>query len=299
MTNPAQTLRHARWTATIVTALWVAPFARAAPAPYSLPWQLRPAAATTAARVDSSIAMAKPTDTVATMLLGSFKVAPTLAPLLRLGVVTNSPDGADGATVFVNPALGATWAPRIGDDLRLALFLGATVPVGQGGGDTPDAAAAAAVQSGVLARSAMDNAMFAVNYFTVFPGVGLAFVKHGFTAQAETTLLQLTRVRGENNPGSADSSRTNLTAGLHVGYFFATFLSLGADLRHQTWLANDSVPDGAARTHNTTLAIGPRLHFESEAGWFRPGLSYTHPLDDPMSDAGYQIVQIDLPFVFK
>jgi hypothetical protein len=32
--------------------------------------------------------------------------------------------------------------------------------------------------------------------------------------------------------------------------------------------------------------------------WFHPGLSYGHPLGEPMSAAGYRIVQVDLPLVF-
>jgi hypothetical protein len=270
-----------------------------AASPYSMPWQLRPATAATAARVDSAIALADAQNTAATMILGSWKLSPTVAPLVRLGVVTNSPAAGDGATAFLNPAVGATWAPKIRDDVKLGLFIGLTAPVGQGGGDSPDAATATAVGAGVLARSAMDNAMFAVNYFTIVPGADFAWVSAGFTAQVEVTIFQLTRVRGENNPTSADSSRTNLTSGLHLGYFFLPYLSLGVDLRNQSWLANDSIPGGDVRKNNSTLAIGPRLHFETNAGWFRPGVSYSHPLDDPMSKAGYQIIQIDLPFVFK
>ena len=268
---------------------------------YSMPWQLRPAAAATALRADTAVAVSDPQTTAATMLLGSWQVAPNLAPFLRLGVVSNSPDQGDGATILVNPAFGATYAAALRDDVKLALFLGLTAPVGQGGGNSPDAAMAPTRNAGILARSAMDNAMFAVNDFTVFPGVGLAWVAYELTLQVEATLLQLTRVRGEDV--QPDSSKTNFTSGVHAGYFIVPIMSLGMDLRYQRWLSTpaavDADPTGTLRD-NATIAVGPRFHFAmGDAGWLRPGISYTHPLDDPMSANGYRIVQIDLPFVFK
>ena len=53
----------------------------------------------------------------------------------------------------------------------MGLFLGVTVPIGQGGDKAAamDSTAAAA-GAGINARSAMDNALFAVNFMTVFPG---------------------------------------------------------------------------------------------------------------------------------
>ena len=86
--------------------------------------------------------------------------------------------------------------------------------------------------------------MFAADYFTVFPGVDLAYVNHGFTVQVEATLLQLFRVRGDDDPGRTTTRRTNLTAGLHVGYFFIPQLSAGAELRHQRWLSTPDIKAG-------------------------------------------------------
>src|SRR5690349_3103423 len=80
------------------------------PPPYSLPWQLRPVAVANVVRSDTAIAfyenpMSKESgSTVASMLLASYKVTPDLAPMLRLGIVSNSPpDGAgDSALNFLN-----------------------------------------------------------------------------------------------------------------------------------------------------------------------------------------------------
>jgi hypothetical protein len=207
---------------------------------------------------------------------------------------------------MVNPVVGGTYVLKLTPEFKLGLFLGLTIPIGGGGGDTPDPSNALAAKSGILARSAMDNAMFAVNDFTIFPGVGLAFVKSGFTVQAETTLLQLFRVRGDATPAmglpkNPDSSKTNLTMGLHVGYFVIPQLSIAAELRHQRWLSTpvavkndmtDSIRD------NTTVALGIRAHIKVGDTWIRPGLSYSRGLDDPMSLNAYNILQLDVPVIF-
>jgi hypothetical protein len=281
-----------------------------------LPWQLRPVVVANVVRSDTAIAFYEPPmagesgTTVASMLLASYKVTPELAPLVRLGIVSNSPPGpVDGALNFLNPVVGATYSLKLSPDFKLAPFLGLALPVGGGGGDMPEPANAAANGAGILARSAMDNAMFAVNYFTIFPGVGFAYVNHGFTAQVEVTLLQLLRVRGKENPANADSGRTNFTAGLHLGYFFIPQLSAGAELRHQRWLSTPSMIKAGVmmRTEEmedmlrdtTTVAIGIRGHIKlNDTMWLRPGIAYTRGLDDPMDASKYNIVQVDVPFVF-
>jgi hypothetical protein len=281
------------------------------PAPYSLPWQLRPAAVANVVRSDTAIAMYEPEDagsggtTIASTLLASYKVTPEIAPLIRLGVVSNSPPEIGGVTAdsgfgFLNPILGGTWAFALAPNLKLALFLGVAIPIGSGGGNDPDLAnRKALVPAGILARSAMDNAMFAMNYFTVFPGVDFAFVQSGFTAQAEVTFLQLTRIRGDDI--DADSSRSNLTMGLHLGYFIIPALSVGADLRYQRWLASKTFLDDDNDTNDDTasFAVGPRLHLKlSDTMWLRPGLAYARGIDDPMSADSYNILQIDVPVSF-
>jgi hypothetical protein len=41
------------------------------------------------------------------------------------------------------------------------------------------------------------------------------------------------------------------------------------------------------------------LHFKlSDTIWFRPALVYARGIDLPMSDANYNIVQLDLPISF-
>lgn len=294
--------------------------AKPKPPPYSLPWQLRPVVAASVVRSDTAFAFYENPvsknngSTVASMLLASYKVTDNIAPLVRVGLVSNSPPEStaeaatpDAATGLLSPVVGATYALKFGPTWKLGLFLGLTIPVGSGGGDDAKPKAKAANAAGIPARSAMDNAMFAVNDFVVFPGVGLAYTHRGFTAQIEATVLQLTQVRG-GAAAQPDDSRTNFTTGLHVGYFFLPLLSLGGEVRYQRWLStpkavenDENLADDAqlGLRDTATFALGPRLHFKlGESVWFRPGVAFSMPFDSPMSKSSYKVVQLDLPVAF-
>jgi hypothetical protein len=235
--------------------------------------------------------------TVVTLLLASYKVTPDLAVLVRGGVVDDSPPLKDATAAFLNPALGATYVFKLGSGFRLAPFLGVTIPVGSGGGNSPDQAVRAALGAGALTRSSMDNALFAVNYMTPFPGIDLAWVGHGLTVQAEATVFQLLRTRGD--AVDKDAARTNFTSGLHVGYFIIPALSVGGEIRYQRWVKNPGIPDSDARRDTATAALGVRAHFKlSDTMWLRPGAAYVQPLDGPMTDQSYRVAQIDVPFSF-
>jgi hypothetical protein len=292
----------------------VAAGAGAAPAPpYSLPWQLRPVAAATVIRADSSVAFydnaaGQSGDTVATILTGSYKLTPHLAPLVKLGFAQNDAPGATpNGSSFVNPLVGVTYARRV-DSFRWAAFAGAAIPVGQGSGDHPDGGVANANKAAIAARAGMDNSMFAVNYFTPIVGADAAYVDHKLTIQAEATLFQLLRVHGDDAGGaSTDAARTNSTVGIHLGYFVIPMLSFGAELRYQRYLGTITqlntmgmkvnIPD--ANRDTATFAVGPRAHFSVGRGIFmRPGISYTRGLDQPLSTQSYNTLQVDVPVVF-
>src|SRR5580704_4024872 len=131
------------------------------PSPYSLPFQLRPVTAATAVRSDTSFARyenaaAQGGFAVVSELLGSFRIPGTgaaqgtgLAPLVKLTVVGDSPPTGTGGTAFVNPLLGAAYALKLGSGFRASAFLGFTLPIGMGGGDTPDPGALDARNVGV------------------------------------------------------------------------------------------------------------------------------------------------------
>ena len=219
--------------------------------------------------------------------------------MVRLAYVHNSPGVAPGSgNAVVNPLVGATYQLDLATGLRMGLFLGVTVPIGQGG-DKPAGmdSTAAAAGAGINARSAMDNALFAVNFLTVIPGFGIAYTNAGFTAQIEATFLQLTRVR--NSDIERDSSRTNFTSGLHLGYFVIPQLSFGGEVRFQRWLSDPAMLTMFPNRRETlTFAVGPRAHFKLGTRWLRPGIAYAQGIDNPMKQRKDRIIQIDLPFVF-
>ncbi|MCC7383251.1 MAG: hypothetical protein IT384_15550 [Deltaproteobacteria bacterium] len=281
-------------TATATTAGDAAPAA----APYSLPFGLRGVAPVNVVRVDTVLAFANPTTSLPVLVTASYKVIPDLAILARWGVVQNAPKNGKGGFALTNAAVGGIYGLKLTPDLKLGLFLGFTIPFGSGGGNEPDANRRTAVLSGMPARSALDNAMFAVNYLTIFPGIDLAYVAHGFTLQAEVTSLFLIRVRGDEV--DKDAFRLNLTIGLHAGYFLNSAVSFATEIRYQVWLANDTVKAVADNpaADNLTFAVGPRFHIKSGDTWLRPGISLAYGLDDPMANQAYTLVQLDVPFFF-
>lgn len=271
------------------------------PAPYSLPWLLRSTAAASVVRVDETLAFSTTGGTSATTAVTSVtatvKARPRFVPVFRQSWVRHDPGaGAASGGAFSNPLLGASYIRPLGGPLRLNAFLSSTIPIGTGGGTAPSRTAAAAIAAAVPARSAMDNALFAVNYWAVIAGADVARVTQHLTLQAEATVFQLTRVRG---PETQDAHRTNLTMGVHAGHFLSPRVSLGAELRMQRWMT-DAAPvraDRAAR-EQLTVSVGPRFHFKSGRRWLRPGIAYTRALDDPMSKRSYDVLQVDLPVVF-
>lgn len=274
-------------------------------APYSLPWLLRPAMPGSVVRLDETMAFLEDPasgedgGTYLTSLIATWRLSPAWVPIFRLTFIHDSPPGsaAGSANVFSNALFGVNYFHPLRGGWRWTGFLASTIPIGSGGGDDPDPARAAAQSAAIPARSSMDNALFAVNYWTIIGGLGLARVTPGVTLQAEVTVLQLFHARG---PDTQDGARTNLTAGLHAGHFFSPRFSVGAEVRLQNWLT-DAAPvrnDPSAR-QQFTFGVGPRLHLKLGDGRaLRPGLSYTRAFDDPMARNGYDIVQVDVPFAF-
>jgi hypothetical protein len=276
-----------------------------APPPYSLGWQLRPAGVATAVRADTAIATYGDATgdgaTVVSTWLASYRATPTLAPLVRVAVSRDVPPAGDGdgATGLSNLLLGVAYAPRgLPAPWRAALYGLVTLPVGTGGGNAPDATMAAVNRAAVLARSGMDNALFAVNDATAIVGGDVAWVRGGLTVQGEVTMFELVRVRGADV--QPDAARTNLTSALHVGWFPARAVSVGAELRYQRFLSTPAAVAAMPALRDTlSAAVGVRAHVRlGPTRWLRPGLAYARGLDDPMTGRGYDVVLVDVPLSF-
>ncbi len=276
----------------------VAPPGPMARARYSLPWNLRPAIAPNILRLDVALAFNSLGMNTATIFTGGGKPIASLPDLGfygRVGAVTYGPDASSGHATFVNPLLFALWTPQVAPGFRLPIFLGVTVPTGTGSDASPLQRSTFA--SGIYTRQAMDNAMFAANYLTVTAGAGLAWISHGFTAQAEFTVLQLTRVWGESV--DADASRTNFTTGLHAGYQVVPWLTVSAEAHYQHWLSTPaSVSANALTRSQFTLGAGVRANIPAGSVLLRPGVAVFFPTGGQMRAVDATIVQLDLAAPF-
>jgi hypothetical protein len=269
-------------------------------APYSMPWQLRPVLPITMARLDNTFAFYGTNGfTSVNDITVSYRIIPRVAALVRLGVAGDNPPLYSGSFGFVNPLIGAQvgfWPVK---GLKVGAFLGFTLPIGMGGGTQPNQGSQETMVAAMYAHSGFDNPLFMPDYFTVWPGLDVAYVTHGFTAQLELSLPILSKARG---PQTEKSNVVDLTTGLHLGYFFLPYLSAGLDFRYQRWLsdpdfvAND--PTGYSRD-NITIEPGFRFHVPiSDTVMFQPGLALAFGLDQPMSGAGYKILRLDFPITF-
>lgn len=271
--------------------------------PYSLAWALRPAAIPNLVRLDTSIAAfsAGPREAagptwVSVLTLG-VRILPQLGVVAR-GALVGGLGERLAATILSNPLFGVLYAPEVANGLRVGLFGAVALPVGMGGGASPNEADRAQLRSAIAARSSMDTALFAVNYLTLGTGPQIAYVAHGITMQAEATLFWLGRTRGEDI--DREPSRVNLTTGAHVGYAVLPWLVPSVELRHQRFLSSPlAVRQDPASRDTTTFAVGIRATLRAATHvLLRPGIAYTEPLDDPLRDRDLRVVQLDVPIVF-
>lgn len=278
---------------------------------YALPWTMRPAIAPNLLRLETSIGIRNDGVAAVTLLTGGYAVLPTkLGFYARLGVTNsvlstpNAPATNNIATGAVtNPLIMALFTPELTKGLRLSVFGAATIPVGTGGGNTPPALTASSIATGIPTRSAMDNALFAVNYFTPIVGLGVAYMRWGFTFQVEATVLQLIRVRGENHRSATDEMRTNFTAGASVGYLLHRYVTASAEFHYQHWLSAPNLlspPMGTPPSVNqASFEVGIRGNWAiSRTTLARPGIAFGMGFNGAMADREYKVIHVDFPITF-
>lgn len=260
----------------------------------SLPTQLRPLITDNFVRADSTIAVfddanANVDISETTALSASYRLTDRWAPSIRLAFGGNNAPGAvlDGSS-FANPMIGATYM-RSSGERRLAFLAATTLPIGTGGGDSPDLRAAKTNEASITARPA-DDVMFEVDYLTEIVGLDVAYTTRHLTVQAEAQLQQSIRVRGDG-----DSARTRAVLGAHLGTFLGSHVSLGADVLYQRSLSDD--------LSRLMVSGGVRTHFRAGATSVHPGLSYTRGLGatqhgDMMLTNRTNAVALDLAVLF-
>ncbi|HEY2744875.1 MAG TPA: hypothetical protein VGL86_09645 [Polyangia bacterium] len=282
------------------------PAAVAPPSPidYSLPIGLRSVFAGTGARLDSSFALSHDVTnagvfTEASVLGVSYAVRRGLAIGAKFAWVANQPPNGPAQTTVSNLALGATLTLPLPHRILLAPFLGLTLPIGMGGGNSPNTAALAADAAGVNVRAVGDNSLFAIDELAIGGGLGAAFIAHRVTVQAEVTVGEFIRVRGDQF--FPDAERTAMNAGVHVGYSPLRALSFGAEFRSVVWLSTPEIVISDP-TQRDTLAVAAmvRGHFKMGARMsIHPGISYTRGLTGQLASNGYNIVGLDIPVAFE
>jgi hypothetical protein len=270
--------------------------------PVSLGWNLRSLAPASVVRVDTVagtfVDQGTRGETYVSALTLSYRMTPTFAPLVRAAAISNDPAMGPRTDAISNPVVGFIWgAPMPTGAWKVAAYGLLALPLGSGGGNDGDPARLAAQKAAATARSSMDNSMFSVNDLTPTVGLDVAYVAHGLTLQAEGTLFELIRVRGE--AVQPDAYKTNFTTGLHAGFFLASWLCVSGELRYQRFLTTPAavVMNPAARD-NLTAAGGLRFLWKLSGTVFRPGVSFARGLDKPLSARDYSIFQLDLPFAF-
>ena len=271
---------------------------------------MRPAIAPTLARIESSVGIRNDGVAAATLFTAGEAIVPaTVGYYVRFGMTNSSLTSTNAevnnatATAISNPLLMLLYTPELIKGLRLSVLAACTLPVGTGGGNMPSALPASSIATGIPTRSAMDNALFAVNYATPILGLGLALIKWKFTFQAEATVLQLIRVHGESTRAASDAMRTNFTSGLSVGYLVHPLLTASAELHYQHWLSAPNLlspPNGVAPAPNQlSFEVGVRTNIAlSRTILARPGLSFGMGIGGAMADRDYKVIHIDFPITF-
>lgn len=265
---------------------------------YSLPMLMRPAAAPTLVRLDTTVAMQEKVTTVIPVLTAAYRLSPEFSVFGRAAMVQQSQESGPAPTAMANPFVFAQYVRSLTPAIKLVFMGGTSIPAGAGGGNKPNAVNRATVGAGIYGRQAMDNAMYAVNYLTPTGGLGLAYIRNGWTAQADLTVLQLLRVRGDQV--DTDERRTNFTAAAHLGYRATELLTFGVEAHYQRWLSTPAAVEknGDLREQAT---VGGNVRFNVPFGeglLMRPSIGYFMPVDRPMTDSDYRIVQLDFPVLF-
>jgi hypothetical protein len=264
----------------------------------SLPWHMRPMVAVTLLRIDGDIAFTNAGRSEATIASAGWAFIPNFGVFARIAMTNNQPNMGPSGTALSNPIVFGLWTPQIVPHIRAIVMGGLALPVGMGGGNHPDPGQRAAIASGVYTRLAMDNALFAVNYITPTVGLGLGYADHRVTVIAESTVLQLFRVRGEQL--DLEPTRTNFTAGIHVGYTFIDYLTASVEMRYQRWLTTP-VPvmlNPALRDEpNVEFGLRGNIPFSNKV-LMRPGFGASVPLTGRLGPNKGWVLQFDVPVAF-
>lgn len=224
--------------------------------------------------------------TLIQVLSGSYAVNSWLSAWGRVGWA------ADSATAFANPAAGLTANVPIGKHLVLGGLVGLTAPLGTGGGNAPSANLLKAWTNSID----WGGAMYAVDHVDAMAGVHGAFTLGNATLALDSTLHELTRVRGEKvDPLGAHASVTSTTATL--SYALHPKLTLSSAMSEtRFWNKPTCIQESPASAQDYFFIAGVSSAVNIGGVDVAPALSYARALDLPLSADKFQVVELDLGF---
>jgi hypothetical protein len=263
------------------------------PRPYALPFQLRPAVAPNVARLEITLDGHRGGATGVAVATFGRRFEKDVAVIARAAYTLDAPNGASVAGAFGNPILGLIFAPEIDVGMRLAIFGGIALPLGQGEGLDGNDPEVVALGRGRIARASFDNSFFATNYGTLSVGLAWLWLVERFTFQLEATLFFGARARGSS---AVDPSVQNLTSAAWIGYSPIDALSIGVALHHQRFLSTPSLVRDGGELHRaqTSVAVAMRGRISGAGLHWNPGISYTHGLDGRMVEDDDHVVTVEL-----
>ena len=231
-------------------------------------------------------------ETLMQILSGSYALNSWLSTYGRVGWVHDaSADGSSG-NGFANPAAGLTASVPVGKHLTLGGIVGVTVPVGSGGGNAPNKAVLKAWTNSID----WGGAMFAVDHVDTLVGGKGALAFGDLTLSLESTLHELTRVKGEAaDPIGAHASVTSTMA--TVSFALHPKLTLSSALSEtRFWNRPTCIRETPASAQDYFFIVGASTDFKVRGVDVAPGLVYARALDLPLSADKFQVVELDLAF---
>ncbi len=223
-------------------------------------------------------------------LSGSYAWNGWLTTFARVGWVHDAPSGATSANALANPAAGLSLQLPVSKRLTLGGSLGATAPLGSGGGDRPNPAAMKAWVSSFD----WGGATFAVNHVDVFGGARADYTVGPVTLQLESTLHQLTRVRGETvDPIGAAVTMTGSQA--TIAYTILPNVTLSTAMyESRVWNTPTCIRESPDSRADYFVMAGATLDLRIRGLAIAPGFVYARALDLPLVREKFQVVELDL-----
>ena len=225
-------------------------------------------------------------------LSGSYALNSWLSAYGRVGWVHDAYTGQESGTGFANPAAGLQASVPVGKHVTVGGIVGVTAPLGSGGGNAPNPTVLKAWSNSID----WGGAMYAVDHVDTLIGGKGAFTLGDATLSLESTLHELTRVRGEKadvigSHATVTSSTATLSYALHPKLTLSSAMS-----ETRFWNKPTCIRESPASAQDYFFIAGASTTFDVSGIDVAPALSYARALDLPLTADKFQVVELDLGF---